>query len=57
MWWEAPFSWFLVCNDFASWWSKRCFVVIKEAMKVSCGGKLWVEYRGLQEIQCDFRLM
>jgi hypothetical protein len=28
----------LVCNDFASQWSKSCFVVIHQAMKVRCSG-------------------
>jgi hypothetical protein len=37
--------------------AKAVFVVIHEAMKVSCGGQLWVDSRGPQEIQCDFRLL
>jgi hypothetical protein len=35
---SASLSWSLVCNDFASCRSKSCFVVIHEAMKVSCDG-------------------
>jgi hypothetical protein len=35
---SASLSGFFVCNDFASWRSESCFVVIHEAMKVSCGG-------------------
>jgi hypothetical protein len=35
---SASLSWFIVCNDSASWRSKSCLVVIHEAMKVSCGG-------------------
>jgi hypothetical protein len=52
----ASLSWFLVCNNFASWRRKSCFVVIHETMKVSSGGELRMQSRGSQEIQCDFRL-
>jgi hypothetical protein len=53
---SASCCWFLVRNDFASWRCKICFVVINEATEVSCGGQLWVQSRGSQEIQSDFRL-
>jgi hypothetical protein len=35
---SAALSRFLVCNDFAPWRSKICFVVIHEAMKVRRSG-------------------
>jgi hypothetical protein len=53
---RASLSWFFVCNDFASWRSKSCFVVIYKTMKVNSGGELWMQSRGPQEIQRDFRL-
>jgi hypothetical protein len=53
---SASLSLFLVCDDFASWRSKSCFVVIHETMKVSSGGKLRMQSRGSQEIQRDFCL-
>jgi hypothetical protein len=53
---RLSFCWFLVRNDFASWRCKICLVVIHEAMKVSRGRQLWVQSRGAQEIQSDFRL-
>jgi hypothetical protein len=52
---SASFSWFFVCNYFASWRSKSCFVVIHKNMKVSSGGELWMQSRGSQEVQRDFR--
>jgi hypothetical protein len=41
--WEAQlegrgFVLYVICNDFAPRWSKSCFVVIHEAMKVRSGG-------------------
>jgi hypothetical protein len=53
---STSLAWFLVCDDFASWQSKSCFVVIHKTMKVSSGGELWMQSRGSQEIQCDLRL-
>jgi hypothetical protein len=53
---SVSLSWFLVCNDFASWRSKDCLAVIHEAVEVSSGGQLWMQSRGPQEIQDDFRL-
>jgi hypothetical protein len=50
-------SWFLVCNYFASWRIKSCFVVVHKTMKVNSGGELWMQSRGSQEIQRDFRLL
>jgi hypothetical protein len=35
---SASLAWFLVCNDFSPWQGKICFVIIHEAMRVSCGG-------------------
>jgi hypothetical protein len=35
-------TWFLVCNDFASWWSEVCFVVIYEAVEVGGDRELWI---------------
>jgi hypothetical protein len=52
----ASLSWFLVCNDFSSWRSKSCFVVVHETMKVISVGELRMQFRGPQEIQRDFRL-
>jgi hypothetical protein len=53
---SATLSWFFVCNDFASWWSKSCLVVIHETMEVRSGRELWMQSRGSQEILRDFRL-
>jgi hypothetical protein len=53
---SSPLSWFLVCDDFVSWRSKSCFVVIHEPMVVRGGRELRRQTRGPQEIQCDFRL-
>jgi hypothetical protein len=53
---SSPLSWFLVGNDFASWQSKSCLVVIHEPMVVRGGRELWMQMRGPQEIQSDFRL-
>jgi hypothetical protein len=53
---SLPLSWFLVCDDAASWSSKSCFVVIHESMVVRGGGELRMQTRCPQEIQCDFRL-
>jgi hypothetical protein len=47
---SSPLAWFLVCNDFASWRSKSCFVVIHEPMVVRGDRELWMQSRGLQEI-------
>jgi hypothetical protein len=52
----ASLSWFFVCNDFVSWRSKSCFVVIHKTMEVRRGRELWKQSRGSQEIQRDFRL-
>jgi hypothetical protein len=49
-------AWFLVGDDFASWRSKGCLVVIHESMVLRGGRELWMQTRGPQEIQCDFRL-
>jgi hypothetical protein len=53
---SASLSWFLVRNDFASWWSKSCFVVIHKTMEVRSGREMWMQSRGLLEIKRDFRL-
>jgi hypothetical protein len=53
---SSPLSWFLVCNDFSSWRSKSCFVVIHKSMVVRGGGELRMQAICPQEIQCDFRL-
>jgi hypothetical protein len=53
---RTPLSWFFVCNYFASWRSKKCFVVIHKTMEVRSGRELWMQSRGSQEIQRDFRL-
>jgi hypothetical protein len=53
---HASVTWFLVSNDFASWRSKGCFVLIHEAVEVGGGRELRVKSRGSEEIQCDFRL-
>jgi hypothetical protein len=53
---SLAFSWFFVCNDFASGRCKRCFVVIHQAMEVCRGRQLGMQSRGPQEIQSDFRL-
>jgi hypothetical protein len=53
---SSPISWFIMCNDFATWWGKICFVVIYEPMEVRRGIELWMQSRGSQEIQRDFRL-
>jgi hypothetical protein len=53
---SASLSWFFVRNYFASWRSKRCFVVIHETMEVRRGGELWVQSRGSKKIQRDLRL-
>jgi hypothetical protein len=53
---SSPLSWSLACDVFASWWSKGCFVVIHESMVVRGGGKLRMQTRCPQEIQCYFRL-
>jgi hypothetical protein len=45
-----PLSWFLVGDDFASWWSKSYFVAIHKTMEVRSGRELWMQSRGLQEI-------
>jgi hypothetical protein len=34
---SASLSWFFVCNDFESWWSKGYFVVIHEDVEVKGG--------------------
>jgi hypothetical protein len=52
----SPLAWFLMCDDFASWRSKSCFVVIHESMVVRGGGELGMQTRCPQEIQFDFRL-
>jgi hypothetical protein len=52
---SASLSWFFVCNYFASWRSKSCFVVIHKAMEVPRGGEMWMQSRGLKKIQHDFR--
>jgi hypothetical protein len=53
---SASLSWFLMCDYFASWRSKICYVVIHETMKVSSGGELMMQSRGTQEIQRDLGL-
>jgi hypothetical protein len=53
---SLPLARFFVCNDFASWQSNTCFVVIYESMVVRGGRELWMQTRGPQEIQSDFRL-
>jgi hypothetical protein len=47
---RSPLSWFFVCNYFASWRSKSCFVVIHKTMEVRSGRELWMQSRGSQEI-------
>jgi hypothetical protein len=47
---SSPLAWFLMCDDFASWWSKICLVVIHEPMVVRGGRELWMQTRGPQEI-------
>jgi hypothetical protein len=53
---SSPLSWFLVGNDLASWRIKIYFVVIHKPMVVRGGRELWMQMRGPQEIQSDFRL-
>jgi hypothetical protein len=53
---SVSLCWFFVFNYFASWRSKICFVVIHKTMEVRSGGELWMQSRGSQEIQRDFRL-
>jgi hypothetical protein len=53
---SASLSWFFVCNYFASWRSKNCFVVIHKTMEVRRGRELWMQSRGSKKIQRDFRL-
>jgi hypothetical protein len=47
---SSPLAWFLVGDDFASWWSKSCIVIIQEPMVVRGGRELWMQSRGPQEI-------
>jgi hypothetical protein len=53
---SAYLSWFFVCNYFASWRIKCCFVVIHETMEVHRGRELWMQSPGSKKIQRDFHL-
>jgi hypothetical protein len=47
---SSPLSWFLMCDDFASWRSKSCLDVIHKPM-IMCGGReLWMQTRCPKEI-------
>jgi hypothetical protein len=45
-----------VCDYVASWRSKSFFVEIHKTMEVRRGREMWMQSRGLKNIQRDFRL-
>jgi hypothetical protein len=45
-----------MCNDLATWWSKRGLVVIYKAVIVCSSGQLRMQPRLAQEVQSDFCL-
>jgi hypothetical protein len=42
---RSPLAWLFVCDDFASWWSKICFVVVHQPMIIRSGRKLRMQPR------------